>query len=213
VFCFLVTDAAASAAWLQSATRRIGDQSLNMVDVDMDTSTSDTMLAFANGAAGGEPLDRTPEGAALLEQALLLVSVALAKDLARDGEGARKLIEAHVEGAATQHDARHAARSIVSSPLIKTMVTGCDPNLGRVLMAVGKSQVLFELDRLSVWIGEHQAFARGTATTLAYEVIRQAMRGETVVLRVDLGAGTEEATAWGCDLTEDYVRINADYTT
>lgn len=213
VFCFLVTDAVVDASWLQGAVERVGNQSINMVDVDMDTSTSDMMLAFANGAAGGPAIDASAEGAALFEQALSLVSVALAKDLARDGEGARKLIEAQVQGGATLQDARVAARSIVSSPLIKTMVTGSDPNLGRVLMAVGKSQVEFQLERLSVWIGEHQAFERGVPTTLPYEVIRAAMHEDTVVLRVDLGAGPHAATAWGCDLTEDYVRINADYTT
>jgi glutamate N-acetyltransferase/amino-acid N-acetyltransferase len=171
------------------------------------------MIAFANGAAGGKSLDTTPAGAALLERALLEVSTALSKDLARDGEGARTLIEARVEGGASQSDARRAARSIVSSPLVKTMVTGCDPNLGRVLMAVGKSQVQFELEQLSVWIGEHQAFQRGVPTQLAHDVISDAMRADTVVLRVDLGAGSYQATAWGCDLTEEYVRINADYTT
>jgi glutamate N-acetyltransferase/amino-acid N-acetyltransferase len=213
VFCFLVTDAPVAASWLQAAVERVGNQSLNMVDVDMDTSTSDMMIAFANGAAGGAPMDQSAPGAALLEQALLDVSIALSKDLARDGEGARKLIEARVGGGATLDDARRAARSIVSSQLIKTMVTGCDPNLGRVLMAVGKSQVEFELEGLSVWIGEHRAFERGVPTQLPYDVIREAMGGDTVVLRVDLGAGAHEATAWGCDLTEDYVRINADYTT
>lgn len=213
VFCFLTTDAAVSSDWLQSAVRRVGDQSINMVDIDMDTSTSDMMIAFANGAVGGELLDRSETGAALLEQALLAVSTALAKDLARDGEGARKLLEAEVRGAASIEDARVAARSIVSSQLIKTMVTGCDPNLGRVLMAVGKSHVAFELEQLSVWIGEHQAFAKGTPTDLPYDVIRQAMEPETVRLTVDLGAGSFAATAWGCDLTEDYIRINADYTT
>jgi glutamate N-acetyltransferase/amino-acid N-acetyltransferase len=213
VFCFLVTDAAVTASWLQGAVERVGNQSINMVDVDMDTSTSDMMIAFANGAAGGAPLDAAPFGAALLERALLEVSIALAKDLARDGEGAQKLIEARVGGGATQDDARRAARSIVSSQLIKTMVTGCDPNLGRVLMAIGKSQVEFDLEKLSVWIGEHRAFERGVPTTLPYDVIREAMRTDTVVLRVDLGSGPHEATAWGCDLTEEYVRINADYTT
>jgi glutamate N-acetyltransferase/amino-acid N-acetyltransferase len=213
VFCFLTTDAPVSAAWLHAAVKRVGDQSINMVDVDMDTSTSDMMLAFANGAAGGAPLDQSPQGAALLEQAMLEVSIALAKDLARDGEGARKMIEATVLGAATVGDARLAARTIVSSPLIKTMVTGCDPNLGRVLMAVGRSGAEFVLEQLSVWIGEHQAFTRGTPTNLEYNVIREAMRADTVQLRVDLGSGSAEATAWGCDLTEDYVRINGDYTT
>lgn len=213
VFCFLTTDAPISSAALQRLVSRVGDASINMVDVDMDTSTSDMMIALANGAAGGPPLDERPDWEAVLERAMLEVSVALAKDLARDGEGARKLIEATVLGGATLDEARLAARTIVSSPLIKTMVTGCDPNLGRVLMAVGRSGAVFELERLSVWIGEHQAFDRGVPTDLALDVIRTSMMTDTVTLRVDLGAGEHLATAWGCDLTEDYVKINAHYTT
>jgi glutamate N-acetyltransferase / amino-acid N-acetyltransferase len=213
VFCFVTTDAPISSAALQRLVARVGDASINMVDVDMDTSTSDMMIALANGAAGGPSLDGRPEWEAVLEQAMLQVCVALSKDLARDGEGAQKLLEATVCGGATLADARIAARTIVSSPLIKSMVTGSDPNLGRVLMAVGRSGADFELERLSVWIGEHQAFKQGVPTNLALDVIRQSMMGETVTLKVDLGAGSNEATAWGCDLTEDYVKINAHYTT
>jgi glutamate N-acetyltransferase/amino-acid N-acetyltransferase len=211
VFCFLTTDAAVDSSWLHGALRRIVDQSINMVDVDMDTSTSDMMLALANGAKSSQPL--TGEGAEKLEAALLQVSIALAKDLARDGEGATTMIQVDVSGAATQADARVAARTVVSSPLVKTMVTGRDPNLGRVLMAVGRSGAELALDRLCVWIGEYLAFENGQPTELQYEVISEQMRGQTVTLSVDLGVGQHRATAWGCNLTKEYVSINADYTT
>jgi glutamate N-acetyltransferase / amino-acid N-acetyltransferase len=213
VFCFLTTDAAVGAEALQRITARVGDQTINMVDVDMDTSTSDMMLTFANGAAGGAPLESVPGGLEAFERAMLWVCTALAKDLARDGEGARTMIEVQVRGALSEVQARLAARTIVSSPLIKTMVTGRDPNLGRVLMALGRSPARLEIERLSVWIGAHLAFERGTPTTLDLATIKREMDQATVVITVDLGLGLGSATAWGCDLTEGYVKINGDYTT
>jgi glutamate N-acetyltransferase/amino-acid N-acetyltransferase len=116
-------------------------------------------------------------------------------------------------GAASVEDARRAARTVASSPLVKTMVTGRDANLGRVLMAVGRSGAALDPARASVWIGEHAAFERGAPSDVPYEVISKAMDTPEVVIRVDLGVGAAEAVAWGCDLTEGYVRINADYTT
>jgi glutamate N-acetyltransferase/amino-acid N-acetyltransferase len=139
--------------------------------------------------------------------------LALAKDLARDGEGAQTLIECVVEGARSEADARIAARTVVSSPLVKTMITGRDPNLGRVMMALGRSGADIDVGRLSVWIGRHCAFQGGTPTTLELSVISKEMAAPDVQLRVDLGLGTFSATAWGCDFTEEYVRINAHYTT
>ncbi len=213
VFCFLTMDAKADSKWLDGALRRVGDQTINMVDVDMDTSTSDMMIAFANGAASDADLTDETEGAALLEGAMLQVATALAKELARDGEGATALLEAEVRGAKTLQDARLAARAIVSSQLVKSMVTGRDPNLGRVLMAIGKSGADVDPERASVWIGEHQAFANGAPTELELSKVSAAMEGESVRIQVDLGLGGESAVAWGCNLTEQYVRINADYTT
>ncbi len=213
VFCFLTTDARVAPEWLATALRRVGDESINMVDVDMDTSTSDMMLAFANGAASEASLDADSEAAELLEGALREVSIALAKDLARDGEGATAMLEAVVRGACNLADARLAARAVVSSPLVKSMVTGRDPNLGRVLMAIGKSGAEVTPELTSIWIGPHQAFARGTPTELDLETVSAAMDSDTVRIEVDLGLGHAQAVAWGCNLTEEYVRINADYTT
>jgi glutamate N-acetyltransferase/amino-acid N-acetyltransferase len=213
VLCFLTTDAPAEASWLQRTLAAAGDDSLNMIDVDMDTSTSDTMLLLANGAAGGDAVGVGHPAAPALAAALRALAIELARDLARDGEGARTLIEVTVSGASATSDARIAARTIVSSPLVKTMITGRDANLGRVLMALGRSGARMQIDRTSVWIGEHCAFERGVATALDYAEISRAMDRPEVRIRVDLGLGEVTATAWGCDLTTEYVRINGEYTT
>lgn len=213
MFGFLTTDAPADAAWLRETLRGVCDRSFNMVDVDMDTSTCDMVIVLANGAAGGEPIDAGHPAAPALIAALEAVSVVLARELARDGEGARTLIEVLVQGAASEADARQAARTIASSPLVKTMVTGRDPNWGRVMMAAGRSGAAMAERGASVWIGEHCALDRGVPTTVDLALISRAMDAPEVQLRIDLGRGAHAATAWGCDLTEGYVRINADYTT
>ena len=213
MFGFLTTDAPADYAWLQATLRRVCDRSFNMIDVDMDTSTSDTVLLLANGAAGGEPIGDGHPAADALERAIHAVSVTLARQLARDGEGANTLIEVLVEGAASIDDARLCARTISSSPLVKTMVTGRDPNWGRVLMAAGRSGATIDPTAASVWIGEHIAFEHGTPAATSEAAISAAMDVEEVSIRIDLASGDATATAWGCDLTAEYVSINADYTT
>ena len=212
-FCFLTTDARADARWLRSTLKAVADVSLHMIDVDMDTSTSDTMLLLANGAAGGEPVDDSNHAAPALRAALEAVAISLARDLARDGEGATTLIEVVAEGAASREDARRAARTVSSSLLVKTMVTGRDPNWGRVVMAVGRSGARVDQRTISVWIGEHCVLQRGTPTAVDLTLISAAMDQAEVCIRIDLGLGDETATAWGCDLTAEYVRINAEYTT
>lgn len=213
MFGFLTTDAPAEHAWLQATLRRVCDRSFNMIDVDMDTSTSDTVLLLAGGAAGGEPVTDGHPAADALEAAIELVAVTLARRLARDGEGANTLIEVVVEGAASVEDARLCARTISSSPLVKTMVTGRDPNWGRVLMAAGRSGAALDPAGASVWIGEHVAFGRGAPAATSEADISAAMDTEELRIRIDLAAGEATATAWGCDLTAEYVSINADYTT
>ncbi len=213
MFGFLTTDAPADPAWLRETLRAVCDRSFNMVDVDMDTSTCDMVLALASGAAGGEPVRAGHPAAAPLAAAFEAIAIRLARDLARDGEGARTLIEVVVEGAASDADARRTARTISASPLVKTAVTGRDPNWGRVMMAAGRSGSAMDPRRASVWIGEHCAFDRGQPTTVDLALISQAMAADEVRIRVDLAAGSASATAWGCDLTADYVRINAEYTT
>jgi len=213
VLCFMTTDAPVEVDWLRATLRRTADVSLNMIDVDMDTSTSDTMLVFANGAAGGSVVKRGHPAEEPLRRAIEAVAIELAKDLARDGEGAKTLIEVRVEGARSLEDARIAARTVASSPLVKTMVTGRDPNLGRVMMAIGRSGARVDVDSTSVFIGEKCAFERGSPTEIPHDEIKRALDSSEVLIRVDLGLGGGAATAWGCDLTEEYVRINGSYTT
>ena len=213
MFGFLTTDAPVERGWLQETLREVTDRSFNMIDVDMDTSTSDMVIALANGAAGGEPIAAGHPAAAPLASAIEAVAVRLARELARDGEGARTLIEVVAEGAASDADARIAARTISASPLVKTMITGRDPNWGRVLMAAGRSGAALDLERTEVWIGEFCAFAQGAPTATPEADISAAMDRDEVQIRINLGCGEASATAWGCDLTEEYVRINADYTT
>jgi glutamate N-acetyltransferase/amino-acid N-acetyltransferase len=213
VLCFITTDAAVDGAWLQTTLRSAADVSLNMLDVDMDTSTSDTMLIFASGAAGGEPIRAGHPDASRFELALRTLSIELARDLARDGEGARTMIEVAIEGAVSESDARNAARTIVSSPLVKTMVTGRDPNLGRVLAALGRSGAQIDPSKASVYIESLCAFENGAPSAVDYKELSAAMNKPEVHIKVTLGLGSASARAFGCDLTEEYVRINADYTT
>lgn len=213
VLCFITTDAAVDPAWLQASLRAAADVSLNMLDVDMDTSTSDTMLIFANGAAGGEPISAGHPDASRFELALRTLSIELARDLARDGEGAKTMIEVEVAGAISDQDARNAARTIVSSPLVKTMVTGRDPNLGRVLAALGRSGAQIDPVKTGVYIEGLCAFESGTPSSVSYKELSAAMNKPEVHIKVTLGLGSASARAFGCDFTEEYVRINADYTT
>lgn len=213
MFAYLTTDAPADAAWLDATIRDIASRTLNMIDIDMDTSTSDTMLLMASGLAGGEPLTAGHPAAATVSAAIEAVARLLARQIAGDGEGATCLLEAVVDGAASVEDARAAARTITSSPLIKTMVTGRDPNWGRVMMAAGRSGARFDQTRTSVWIGDVQVLRTGEPTDADLAAVSRAMAAEEVQIRVHLGAGSESATAWGCNLTAEYVSINADYTT
>ena len=213
MFAYLTTDAPADPAWLDATLRDVASRTLNMIDIDMDTSTSDTMLLMASGLAGGEPLTAAHPAAATVSAAVEAVARYLARQIAGDGEGATCLLEAVVDGAASVEDARAVARTITSSPLIKTMVTGRDPNWGRIMMAAGRSGARFDQTRTSVWIGDVQVLRTGEPTDADLAAVSRAMAAEEVQLRVHLGAGDESATAWGCNLTAEYVSINADYTT
>ncbi|MEX2246744.1 MAG: bifunctional glutamate N-acetyltransferase/amino-acid acetyltransferase ArgJ [Dehalococcoidia bacterium] len=212
MFCFLTTDAPVELAFLRRTLREAVGDSLNMISVDNDTSTSDTVAIFANGAAGGAAIYAGSPGAAAFASALPDVCVRVAKLLARDGEGAKKLIEARVEGAGSAGEARAAARTITASPLVKTAVHGNDPNWGRLLMAVGRSGAGIDLERARAWIGPTMVY-RGEPVRFDERAVSRYLRGEEVVLRVDLGRGFDSATAWGCDMTPEYVHINADYRT
>jgi glutamate N-acetyltransferase/amino-acid N-acetyltransferase len=201
------TDAAVEPAELDAMWRRVIDRTFNCVSIDTDTSTSDTAIVLANGAAG--PVDLVE-----LEAALHEVALSLTKQVARDGEGAETLIEVHVGGARDGAQAKRVAKAIVNSPLVKTAVHGADPNWGRVAMAIGKCSDDLDIDESKVGIrfGTTEVYpTRLDDDDLA--ALSGYMRGPDVLIDVDLGIAAGEATVWGCDLTDGYVRINADYTT
>ncbi len=201
------TDADVGGDALDATFRRVIDTTLNCVSIDSDTSTSDTAIVLASGAAGA-----VDEGE--FAAALSTVALSLTKQIARDGEGAEKLIEVRVSGARDRAQAKRVARSIVNSPLVKTAVHGADPNWGRVAMAVGKCSDDTDIDaeRVVIRFGEHEVYPR-PLDDAALVLLGEYMRGDDVVIAVDLGIAAGAATVWGCDLTDGYVRINADYTT
>ncbi len=213
MLAFVSTDAPVEQKFLQSALSQAVDVSFNMVSVDGDQSTNDTVLAFANGAAGGPAIERGKPSAQAFQEALTYVCTALAKELVRDGEGAQKLIEVVVEGAKTREDARKAAKSVATSSLVKAMVHGNDPNWGRIMMAVGKSEIDMEESEVDIFINNIHVVHEGKAIPYYAEAVVSAMAVPTVQFRISLNVGGERATAWGCDLTEEYVTFNSAYST
>ncbi len=210
MLAFFSTDAPVASSDLDAAFRHAMDRSINMVTVDGDTSTNDSAVILANGAGGGETL--SGESLDAFGDALVAASISLAKMIARDGEGASKRIAMTVSGAKSWEDARDVARTVVVSPLLKAALSKYDPNWGRILMAAGRAGVPYDLDRVKIWISDLCVFD-GTATGVPEDEASAKTQGEEVFLRMDLGQGRSEATAWGCDLTEEYVRFNADYVT
>ena len=213
---YLSCDAGVPAEVWQAMVSRAVDRSFNAITVDGDTSTNDTFLAFA----AGEPLG--PEHHAALEAGLTAVSQHLAKAIARDGEGATCLIEVQVEGAATEAGARAMARTVCGSSLVKCAVHGRDPNWGRIVAAAGRAGVPFQPEAVALWLGDHQLMAAGQPLpfdrSAASGYLRDRAAGaylvdDTVLIRLRVGDGPGHGRAWGCDLSDQYVRINADYTT
>ena len=213
MLAFISTDADVESGFLQSALSEAVDTSFNMIDVDGDTSTNDSVLVFANGMAGGGQITEGSAAAGVFTEALTYVCVALAKKLASDGEGARTLVEVVVDGAASDDDARKAARSVASSLLVKAMVHGRDPNWGRVMMAIGKSGADFDESKVDLFIAGIQMVHEGVAIPYLKDAVISAMAADEVRLSVDLNGGDASATAWGCDLTEEYVTFNSAYST
>ncbi len=207
LIALVFTDAAVAPAELDTVFRRVIDRTLNCVSIDTDTSTSDTAIVLASGTAG-------PVGTAALEAALDEVLGSLTRQIARDGEGAETLIEVHVDQARDRAQAKRVAKAIVNSPLVKTAVHGADPNWGRVAMAVGKCSGDTDIDqeRVVIRFGDQEVYPR-QVDEAGLEALARYMAGDEVRIHVSLATGTADATVWGCDLTDGYVRINADYTT
>ena len=203
----MFTDANIDKASLDQIFRRVIDKTFNCVSIDTDTSTSDTAIILASGKA--DTVD-----AKSFESALYEVALSLTKQVARDGEGAEKLIEVCVDGARDMRQAKLVAKSIVNSPLVKTAVHGADPNWGRVAMAIGKCSDEHDIDESQVVIrfGTQEVYPTFVDAS-GLDALSKYMRGDTVRIHVTLNTGNADCTVWGCDLTDGYIRINADYTT
>ncbi len=210
---FIFTDAAVDPAFLQTALSDANGKSFSCITVDGDTSTSDTVLAFATGSAGNEVLvSDEDEGADAFRAALKDLCHQLALLVVRDGEGAQKLIEITVEGAENDASAHRIAMSIANSPLVKTAIAGEDANWGRVVMAVGKAGEPAERDRLAIRFGTTQVARDGLAVEGYDEApVAEHLKGREIEVGVELGLGEGRATVWTCDLTHGYISINADY--
>jgi glutamate N-acetyltransferase/amino-acid N-acetyltransferase len=231
----VVTDAAVSAPALSRALERATAASFNRITVDGDTSTNDTVLLLASGRAGNPaieagagtspaatggpgadvaaPLAGAPDDYAAFEAALTTVCISLAKQIARDGEGATRLVEIVVQGAAGDAEAERAAKTVATSPLVKTAIFGADPNWGRVLAAIGRSGIRVDPARVSLWLGPVQLVAGGEPLAFDVAAARAALQPPEVRFLADLGLGSGQATVWTCDLTYKYVEINAEYHT
>ena len=205
MLAYIFTDATVDSAALDTMLRNAVTGSFNMLSVDTDTSTSDTCAVLANGMAGTVDLRE-------LAKTLTAGSIRMTEMLARDGEGAEHLIRVKVRGAASDADARRVAKSVVNSPLVKTMVHGADPNVGRLLMAVGKCfDCQIVADSTDAWINGHQVVREGQRLDFDDNFLRATLRTETIDLEIALGVGDAQATAYGCDLSQGYVDENAAY--
>ncbi|QYJ05871.1 bifunctional glutamate N-acetyltransferase/amino-acid acetyltransferase ArgJ [Qipengyuania flava] len=210
---YIFTDAAVEPEFLQEMLSKANAESFSCITVDGDTSTSDTVLAFATGAAGNAPLAAWDDaGADAVYAALLDVCRSLAHLVVRDGEGAQKFIEIAVSGAADDASARRVGLAIANSPLVKTAIAGGDANWGRVVMAVGKAGEPADRDRLSIGFGGIWAAKDGQPLADYDEApVAKHLEGQDIRMDVDLGIGNGRATVWTCDLTHGYISINADY--
>ena len=212
MLAYVFTDARVAPAALRTMLRDCVRTTFNAITVDGDTSTSDTLLVAATGHAGPEMKSARSKAATAFRDALHDVLQDLALQVARDGEGATKLVEVRVDGAATPADARRVARAVANSPLVKTAIAGEDANWGRVVMAVGKAGAKADRDRLSIRFGDHQVARDGErAPDHSEEAASSYMTRDHIVLGIDLGMGDASDVMWTCDLTYRYVEINADY--
>jgi glutamate N-acetyltransferase / amino-acid N-acetyltransferase len=213
MLAFIGTDAKLEPSFAAGALKRVVDRTFNMITVDGDTSTNDSCFLLANGLSGAASLTGEGRDGERFAAALEAVCTDLARKMAADGEGASKLLQVDVTGAASEADARAAARAVASSNLFKAALHGEDPNWGRVFAAVGNSSARVDPTRTALWIGPVQVARDGLGTGVPRDEARAQMHGTEVTLRVDLGLGSAAARAWGCDLTEAYVVENSAYST
>lgn len=214
MLCFVATDAVIARRALDSLVRRAVDRTFNRITVDGDQSTSDTVAVLANGLAENATLQRGARGLRAFASALEAVMSRLARALVADGEGASRLVTVSVRGAASHRDALAAARSVANSPLVKAAVNGQDPNWGRIMMALGKSNARVDPDRVAIAFGDQPVVEGGVLKPgVRLDRVREIMGQAAWDLVIDLGLGRGEERVWTCDLSEEYVRINGKYTT
>jgi len=213
MLAFLTTDAAVSPAMLRRALKAAVARSFNCITVDGDMSTNDTLLLLANGAAGNPRIDRPGRAFDQFAAALEFVCVRLAKSIVRDGEGATRFVEIRVTGARSDKDARTVARAIANSPLVKCAVHGGDPNWGRIVCRAAGCGAAFDPAKTRLRLGGALAYSRGLPARTSLDRLQAAMKEKDVDIALDLGLGRGTATMWTCDLSRDYVKINADYHT
>ena len=210
---FITTDANVEQHFLEHCLTEVADSSYNMLTVDGDTSTNDTVLVLANGSANNEQITEGTKEAEVFQSALLEVAIFLTKELARDGEGASRLLSIEITGAKDVKSARQAARTIASSSLVKSAVYGSDPNWGRVLAALGRSEIEADETKIDLFVNGVCIMESGTPIPFHKEAVVVLMKGPEVTFKLQLNLGDASATAWGCDLTQEYVIINSAYTT
>ncbi|WP_203364296.1 bifunctional ornithine acetyltransferase/N-acetylglutamate synthase [Bacillus sp. REN10] len=213
MLAFITTDAVISAEHLQTALRQVTDQTFNQITVDGDTSTNDTVVVMANGLAGNNPLTPDHPQWDTFKAMLKEVSEILAKKIARDGEGATKLVEVEVVGALNDKEAQIAAKEVVGSNLVKTAVFGADANWGRIISAVGYADITVNPDTIDIAIGDQTILEQSEVVPYSEEQIIEYFKGETVKISIHLHLGEGHGMAWGCDLSYDYIKINASYRT
>ncbi len=213
MLCFITTDAAIAAPMLRQALKAAVDVTFNMVSVDGDTSTNDSVMVMANGQAGNVLIDAEGADYAVFADALLTVCTDLAKMIARDGEGATKFLEVNVEGATDFAAAKQVAMAIAKSPLVKTAFFGEDPNWGRIICAVGYSGAGIAPEDTDIWIGDVQVVASGMGADFDADALKHTMAQDDVVITAKIGSGDAKATVWTCDFSYEYVKINGEYHT
>ncbi len=213
LLAFVTTDAPVAPGDLRPLLTRVTGDTFNCVTIDGDTSTNDSLILLANGAAGGPIFEEGSRGLELLEAAVYDVCLSLSEQLVADAEGAQRYFRIDVDDALDEQQARIAARTVAASPLVKSAVHGADPNWGRIVAALGRSGATFTLDRCRIDIGGITVLERGSPADCDLDAVRRALSQPRVDIAVSLGAGDASGHAWGCELSPEYVHINADYTT
>ncbi len=211
MLAFITTDCVIKEDLLQAALKEAVDESFNMITVDGDTSTNDTVIVLANGQAENPLIDQQDEAYFAFLAGLKEIATGLAKDIVRDGEGATKLIEVNVKGAKDFAAARQVAKAIANSNLVKTAIFGCDANWGRIICAAGYAGVDLIPSQVDIYLGDEQVAAKGAGLPFDEDRVKKILEGDEVAITVDLNMGGGMATVWTCDLTYDYIKVNASY--